>query len=346
MTRVSFFIFFSICFTLIQAPANDTLPGDISAGSQTENQVGSPTWSKSDFHTASQILENFSEPTTSTLAEARRIFSGYKSEIDPEAFEAVPRNQVEDNVLLYIHSFTQGPHEVQSVLDLFTQQHFNVLALSFSGHELDANGKRRLNFRDYSAEDWREDIAFAYRLAKQYGRKVWLLGYSTGGLLALQQYLQNPDRVQALMLFSPALALDIDFSGLSCVGSWAANNIIDLSPEQKTAVEGGCLIRNTITQVFESQSPLLPPEIATRQVLNRIQVPVFIAYTLRDTTVDNWRNRLIKDHTQSEVREYVLTEDDPAGHGDIFMEHNLNHPMSRYDGLTLKQALQGFVQDH
>lgn len=286
------------------------------------------------------------EPTTQSFQRAREVFQSYKNQIDPGAYELLPNGQVEENVLLYIHSFTQGPHEIQVFADLFRELNFNVVALSFSGHELDENQQRRLNFRDYDESDWQRDVEFAMQIARQYGKKVWVMGYSTGGLLALQQVLSDSSRVHALLLAAPAFALQQDFAGLSCTGSFLVNNGLEFLTDshEKITVEGACLIRNTISQIFERTT--LPSPLVTVAVFRNISVPTLLLYTERDEVVDNWRTELWSESADNPIQLFRLGESDHATHGDILTGYNIDLPMSRYDGQSIRQAVSQFIQDH
>ena len=193
-------------------------------------------------------LDRFTEPNPDSLDKARKLFTDYRQKVDHEAVEYLPHIRVEENVVLYLHSFTQGPHEIKGLHDIFTSNNFNVLALSFSGHELDENGNRRENFADYEPANWVTDVQFAVRLAKQYGKKIWIMGYSTGGLLAVQQVLLDSSRIKAMILVSPALALDQFAAGYSCIGSNLFGGFV--GDETRIMMEGGCLIRGTITKCF------------------------------------------------------------------------------------------------
>lgn len=286
-------------------------------------------------------------PNTESFQQTREIFQNYKVQVDPAAYQLVPRGRIEENVLLYIHSFTQGPHEVQVFENLFRELNFNVVAFSFSGHEVGENQQRRLNFRDFDESDWQRDVEFAMQVARQYGKKVWLMGYSTGGLLALQQVLNDPLRVHALLLAAPAFALKQDFARFSCTGSFLVNNGLDLTANanEKTIIEGACLIRNTIEQTFE-QPALLPPPLATTEIFNRVKLPTFLLYTVRDEVVDNWRSELWSQYSNYPLRLFRLSEADHATHGDILTDYNIDLPASGYNGQSIRQAISEFIREH
>lgn len=310
--------------------------------------VSADTMSKILFQSQMALISSqaSSEPTEQSFQQAQQIFENYQSQIDPAAHRVLPRGKIEENVLLYIHSFTQGPHEVRAFENIFREKNFNVIALSFSGHELDENRQQRLNFRDYDETHWKADIQFALNLARQYGKKVWVMGYSTGGLLALQQVLEDSSRIHALLLAAPAFALQQDFAGLSCTGSFLVNNGLGFlagSHEQMT-IEGACLIRNTISQIFERSS--LPSPLATSFVFSEISLPTFLLYTERDEVVDNWRAELWLEQNSTPIRAYRLSANDHATHADILTDYSLNQPMSRYHQLTAQKAISEFIQDH
>jgi esterase/lipase len=299
------------------------------------------------FQTAAVALDAYSEPTQASLNQARTLFAEYRRKVDPAAVEYLQHSRVEENVVLYLHSFTQGPYEIKGLHDLFTSNNFNVLALSFSGHELGEDGKPRLNFRDYEPIDWVKDIQFAVRLAKQYGKKIWIMGYSTGGLLAVQQVLNDPSRIKNMILISPALALAQFGASVSCSASFVTNNLdpIGLTDDQeRMMMSGGCLIRGTITNVFESTSASALQEAS--DVLGRIHIPIFLAYTLNDDIVDNWRTVMMRSHTTGGVTQYIYGKEDHASHTDILSDYNVDLEMKDYPGVTMRSALKKFIEQN
>ncbi|MEX0812801.1 MAG: alpha/beta fold hydrolase [Chitinophagales bacterium] len=104
-----------------------------------------------------------------------------------------------DRVLLYIHGYGASRAEGEYITDSLAKKwQANAYYLRLPGHGLDKEAHNRAAFDDYL----REVEETLYRV-QELGDTVIVLGTSMGALLATYLAAQYPDRVQALILFSP-----------------------------------------------------------------------------------------------------------------------------------------------
>lgn len=100
--------------------------------------------------------------------------------------------------ILLIHGLGDGPGSFVDIGPELAKQGFLVRTVLLPGH-----GTRPSDLLDVSVNQWREVVKEqADILGKEVG-ELWLGGFSTGGNLALE-YASSHDKVQGLLLFSPA----------------------------------------------------------------------------------------------------------------------------------------------
>ena len=100
---------------------------------------------------------------------------------DASCFRLLQENQDAESVLL-IHGFMASPAEMRGLGEGFYQQGYHVMGIRLKGH-----GTSPWDLRDRDWTDWVASVDRGYKIARACGRKVHLVGFSTGGLLALNQ---------------------------------------------------------------------------------------------------------------------------------------------------------------
>lgn len=107
----------------------------------------------------------------------------------------------EDYVVLYVHGFTACRQEVTPVAEqIAASLGANFYATRLKGHGLTAEELGKA-----SPEDWMQDVEEAWQVASQLGRKVVILGTSTGAAIAtwLAQQPLVQEQLDSLVLLSP-----------------------------------------------------------------------------------------------------------------------------------------------
>lgn len=113
--------------------------------------------------------------------------------------------QATDLAILYIHGFSASPAELRPLPeDLARQLGANLLAIRLTGH-----GQGGADLAAARAGDWWRDLAQGLAAARQTGRRVVVLGMSTGATLAAlaARDPQMGAAVDGVVLVSPNFAL-------------------------------------------------------------------------------------------------------------------------------------------
>jgi len=123
--------------------------------------------------------------------------------------------------LVYIHGFSASRLELEPVIsDLGRRLKANIFFTRLKGHGL-TDGEE---FPTVRARDWASDVDEALAIGERIGRRVILIGMSTGAALAMDGYLRATDSQSAssviggLILLSPNYGLK-DFGGFLLEGS-------------------------------------------------------------------------------------------------------------------------------
>ncbi len=90
--------------------------------------------------------------------------------------------------VLLIHGFMSTPAEMLSLGERFKQLEFNVIGVRLKGH-----GTSPWDLRDRDWKDWAASVKRGYDILTAYSRRIHIIGFSTGGLLALHQAVENSD---------------------------------------------------------------------------------------------------------------------------------------------------------
>ena len=118
--------------------------------------------------------------------------------------------------IVYLHGFSAGPMEADPVAMEFAQRYgCNLFLARLRDHGIDDVEV----FRDLTPGDLIDDAKEALAIGKLIGDKVVLMSTSTGGTLSIYLAAQASEEVEALIMYSPNIAL---FSSLAdmLTGPW------------------------------------------------------------------------------------------------------------------------------
>jgi pimeloyl-ACP methyl ester carboxylesterase len=117
--------------------------------------------------------------------------------------------QVTDYCIVYLHGFSASQEEGDPVhRNIASEFGCNLYLSRLAEHGIDTS-EQLLNF---TTDKYWESAKQALAIGKKLGRKVILMGTSTGGSLALQLAATFPGDVAALILFSPNIAINDPFA--------------------------------------------------------------------------------------------------------------------------------------
>jgi alpha-beta hydrolase superfamily lysophospholipase len=154
-------------------------------------------------------------------------------------------------VALVLHGLNLKPEKMESLIFLLNRAGIDALNVSLHGHgenyphqEGRDPKEARLNaFRTVTYPLWSSEVQQAYLMVRERGCrkkvKVFLVGYSLGGLLGCDLLVSNPDvRFDRMVLLAPALNVMIESYLLKALMPFP-NLIIDsLSPESYRSNDG------------------------------------------------------------------------------------------------------------
>ncbi len=118
----------------------------------------------------------------------REINSQQTQTADPNWFFLKSTQENATGVLL-IHGFLAGPEEMRGLGERLHGEGYHVLGVRLKGH-----GTSPWDLRSRDWHDWAASVERGYEILKAYSQDVHLVGFSTGGLLALLQASNHPQK--------------------------------------------------------------------------------------------------------------------------------------------------------
>jgi esterase/lipase len=91
------------------------------------------------------------------------------------------------SAVVLVHGFMSGPAELRSLGERLHAEGHHVLGIRLKGH-----GTSPWDLRERNWHDWADSVERGYEIARAYSREVHIVGFSTGGLLALNHAINNP----------------------------------------------------------------------------------------------------------------------------------------------------------
>jgi alpha-beta hydrolase superfamily lysophospholipase len=134
-------------------------------------------------------------------------------------------NKVTEKVVVLFHGLSDSPFFFKSIAETIHKQGYNVIVALVPGHGLkDADAD--MEDSDLS-ERWKRHTANIMKIAPEFGERMAIGGFSTGGALALNYLLSaNDPKLDALMLYSGAMQLDS--SAERMLGIWGISVVAKL----------------------------------------------------------------------------------------------------------------------
>lgn len=115
---------------------------------------------------------------------------------DSRPFFFQPKQNSNSGVIL-IHGLLASPAEVRSFGEHLVEQGHVVIGVRLKGH-----GTSPKDLRERQWEDWYDSVLRAYSILQQYVDQIHLVGFSTGGALALRLASDQPDALTGVSAIS------------------------------------------------------------------------------------------------------------------------------------------------
>ncbi len=221
-----------------------------------------------------------------------------------------------DWALVYVHGFSAAPDEIRPVPDLVaTGLGANLVFTRLKGH-----GRDGAAMAEATVQGWMEDMAEALAIGRRLGRRVLVMGTSTGGtLITLALHEAMARDVAGVVLISPNYRVSdpktalITWPGARWWLPWLAGREIGFEPRSEAHA-----------RLWTTRYPslaVLPMGAAVRAVHQRrpedISTPALFLFDPCDQIVDHRVTRKIAARWggAAEVHEITLgAEDDPSRH--------------------------------
>jgi esterase/lipase len=160
-----------------------------------------------DYHTITptQLASWHYEDEQLDLAYEQQLYSTEREEginqietadANPSPFLLQPKKPNGFGILL-VHGLLASPAELREYGHFLTQQGYTVLGVRIKGH-----GTSPYALRDLSYEQWFESIQKGFNILKVHCAKLFLIGFSTGGALALKMAAENHPEIIGLVAVS------------------------------------------------------------------------------------------------------------------------------------------------
>ncbi|NOR68150.1 MAG: alpha/beta fold hydrolase [Methylomarinum sp.] len=120
---------------------------------------------------------------------------------DPSPFFIQPKHPNGIGILL-VHGLLASPAELRDYGHYLAKQGFTVLGIRLKGH-----GTSPYALRDLSFEQWFESVKRGFNIVKLHCSKLFIIGFSTGGALALKLVAENHPEIKGVITVSVPIKL-------------------------------------------------------------------------------------------------------------------------------------------
>ena len=168
--------------------------------------------------------------------EFENSYEKFKNNKDIKAKDIGTTNYFENinsnSCVIVVHGFSSAPKEMQNLALFLNENNFNVITPRLSGH-----GTVPEDLKTKTWQDWYKSVSRSITIASLQYKKVYIVGFSTGGLLALLSTKKQYKEFVSLVCINAALHLnDLRIKTLlPAISFW--NDIVKVFNENKYAKE-------------------------------------------------------------------------------------------------------------
>jgi len=193
--------------------------------------------------------------------------------------------QITPYSVVYLHGFSASRQEIDPFCEqLVFELRANLFLTRLAGHGRDAEA-----MAEPEVKDWLQDALEAYAIGERLGRKVIVVGTSTGATLALWLALREEAKnLQALVLLSPNFSPRNKLAGLTA-GPWGDQIMrLFVGTHREFMPESPEHARGWTTRYRSEAIPTLMGlvKLVERLKLEKLTTPTFMAYSPNDKVVD------------------------------------------------------------
>lgn len=240
-------------------------------------------------------------------------------------------------VAVLVHGLSDSPYFTKDIALLLNSQGYYVYSVLLSGH-----GTQIEDINGLKYQDWVNDVISTIFLAQREtgAKQVLLEGFSMGGAL-VTYFAEHPvwkNRISKLILMAPAFKIQsirgrfMCATGTSNFKTWAWDRPIT-SPVKynKMTIDAVC----ELTQVGA----------LTRMSSNKVTVPVFMALTKGDKTIDNNSAMETYINMNSSIKDFFYVDDLNTSHTDLNFKSDLLEGRKNPKFETMEKRLIRFLNN-
>ncbi len=182
--------------------------------------------------------------------------------------------------ILLIHGLFDSTYPMQQLGKFFQSKCFVVYVILLPGHGSVPGDLLHTTYNDWVAATHFGRVKLAEKVDK-----IYLGGFSDGGLLAINEALLAPDNIQGLFLFAPALKLKTSLAPLIPAVYWASRVLPRLQWWSVSNDNASARYNSIpINPVYQTKELIRIVHAKLKQQM--LQLPLFIEESAQDLTVD------------------------------------------------------------
>ena len=223
-------------------------------------------------------------------------------------------NRATTNVAVLFHGLSDSPYFMRGIASALHANGFTVIVPLLPGHGLrEADDEME---DGQLAERWQAHVDEVMELANQLGNRQFIGGFSTGGALAVDQYLDEPANIAALMLFSGALALSDNAEsmwkiwGIKTLAKWVDGDYQTHGPNPYKYPSVAGFAGLELMDIIDS----IRTRLDTGQ---KIKVPLFVAHSQADGTTPISGVKSLLSHSEATNTFFEIDEEYDLCHADL-----------------------------
>ncbi|MFN8671336.1 MAG: alpha/beta fold hydrolase [Candidatus Sericytochromatia bacterium] len=247
-----------------------------------------------------------------------------------EAFENLSKS---GKAVLLIHGLGGCPHETRSLGEYLNKKGFAVSGIRYPGH-----GTKGTVMSNYEWKDWYKTVEDKYLELKNKYDNVYVLGFSTGGTLALK-LAENYD-IDKVIVLSPFISVTYKWYYIFTPETYlkTVGNLIDNYPASLTLthindpVERKKYVRGE-TFSFKCARSALELIQLVKNDIKKVKSPILIMHSKADMTTDYSGSEFIYNNISSKEKKFITL-------------YKSNHIMTLdYEKRKVFREVEGFLKD-
>ncbi|MEW9797206.1 alpha/beta hydrolase [Alteromonas sp. CYL-A6] len=229
-----------------------------------------------------------------------------------------------DRVAVLVHGLSDSPFYLREIARVLHDKGFTVIVPLLPGHGL-RDADEDMKDSELAAR-WQAHVSDVMAIATSLSDQVVAGGFSAGGTLVVNHYLNHPDDIDGILLFSGALALSDNAEGMA--GIWGIKWLARLvdgdyvshgpNPYKYPSVAGyaGLQLMDMISGIR-----------AKFEEGKQITVPVFVAHSAADFTTPLHGVETLLAHSEGRNVSFIVDASYALCHADLVVNTLLLHDM-------------------